>query len=206
MGMSRAWSAARFGLGGGGGPCPRPSNPESSTRGTVNGGVWKTTNATATSPTWVPRTIVCRRWPSATSSSAPRTLRTAPCTLRPGATATASTAGRRRALPHDRQGRRLEPAGERGLWQPADQQRRAHRTGRRPGRVAWARDLGGSATGTGGVYRSRDGGVTWGFISRPAAPPGPVSFLTGDPSNPNRFYATIQEPTRRAPIGATTGA
>src|SRR5947208_1741506 len=32
---------------------PDPSNPDILYAGTVNGGVWKTTNATATSPTWV---------------------------------------------------------------------------------------------------------------------------------------------------------
>ena len=35
---------------------PDPSNPDVLYAGTVNGGIWKTTNATAASPTWVPLT------------------------------------------------------------------------------------------------------------------------------------------------------
>src|SRR3954453_7223726 len=35
---------------------PDPSNPDVLYAGTVNGGIWKTTNASSASPTWVPLT------------------------------------------------------------------------------------------------------------------------------------------------------
>ena len=43
---------------------------------------------------------------------------------------------------------------------------------------------------TGGLYRSTDGGAT--FVQGAASlPPGPITSLVGDPSNPNTFYAAV---------------
>jgi autotransporter-associated beta strand protein len=43
---------------------------------------------------------------------------------------------------------------------------------------------------TGGLYRSTDGGAT--FVQGAAGlPPGPITSLVGDPSNPNTFYAAV---------------
>jgi len=43
---------------------------------------------------------------------------------------------------------------------------------------------------TGGLYRSIDGGAT--FVQGAAGlPPGPITSLVGDPSNPNTFYAAV---------------
>ena len=94
---------------------PDPSNPDILYAGTVNGGVWKTTNATAASPTWVPLTD---RLPSLAISDlafspadpyAPHLVRRdRKLQQRPGRRA------RRRYLQVDRWRRQLERAGERG--------------------------------------------------------------------------------------------
>jgi photosystem II stability/assembly factor-like uncharacterized protein len=46
----------------------------------------------------------------------------------------------------------------------------------------------------GALYRSTDGGRTF-TVGAPGLPPGPVSSLVGDPSNPAKFYAAVTSTT-----------
>jgi hypothetical protein len=173
---------------------PEPGNPDVLYAGSVNGGIWKTTDATAAAPTWVPLTD---HMPSlsisdlAFSPADPthRTLYAATGNFSngfdggPGAGIYRTTDG---GATWNVLGR--EVFGQRRI-------RNIVPTALDGGRVLLAGSRADPATQTGGgVYRSADGGATWTLVSGTGGlATGPVSFLTGDPGDPRRFYATIQE-------------
>jgi hypothetical protein len=175
---------------------PDPGDPDLLYAGTVNGGIWRTTDATAASPTWVPLTdhlpsLAISDLEFSPADPTHRTLYAATGSYSngvdggPGAGVYRTTDG---GATWSVLGSRV--FGKRRL-------RDVVPTAIDGGRVvlAGARDDPATNTG-GGVYRSADGGATWALISATGGlPPGPVSFLTGDPGNPYRFYATIQGPS-----------
>jgi photosystem II stability/assembly factor-like uncharacterized protein len=175
---------------------PDSTNPDVLYAGTVNGGIWKTNDATSTSPTWLPLTDHLPSLSISDLAMSPvdpthRTLYAATGSFSngidggPGAGIYKTTDGGAtwlvlgRKVFGDVRIRSVVPTALDG------------------GQVVLAGARAGpSESQPGGVYRSADGGATWKFISGTGnLPVGPVSFLTGDPGNANRFYATIQEPT-----------
>ena len=60
--------------------------------------------------------------------------------------------------------------------------------------LATARSNDPIAAQNGALYRSTDGGQTF-TVGAPGLPPGPVSSLVGDPSNPAKFYAAVTSTT-----------
>jgi photosystem II stability/assembly factor-like uncharacterized protein len=192
---------------------PDPSNPDVLYAGTVNGGVWKTTDATDPFPTWLPLTD---RLPSLAISDLEfspadpthRTLYAATGSFRSGSISlgfggvpsTTSDGGPGAGIYKTTDG----GATWRVLGRSIFGDRRIAAvvpTALDGGRVvlAGARNLlnlDGSLADYGGVYRSADGGATWTRISgTDGLPSGAVSDLTGDPRDPRRFYATILQPT-----------
>ena len=60
---------------------------------------------------------------------------------------------------------------------------------------------------SGALYRSMDGGKTFIQVSGGAGtglPPGPITSLLGDPTNPNKFYAAVSSPTATSAGYAST--
>jgi photosystem II stability/assembly factor-like uncharacterized protein len=173
---------------------PDPSNPDVLYAGTVNGGVWETTDATGFLPTWTPLTDYLPSLAISDLAFSPtdpthRTLY--------AATGSYSSAG-------DDGG----PGA--GIYKTTDggatwtvlgsdvfgnrRIRNVVPTALDGGRVVLAGTRFDTTIHTGGVYRSGDGGATWALISGTGGLPlRPVSFLTGDPGEPHRFYAAVQE-------------
>jgi hypothetical protein len=158
---------------------------------TVNGGIWKTTNATAASPTWTPLTDL--QLPALSINS----IAISPVdnnTIYAGSGSTSSdgfdgSAGFGVLKSIDggatwsitglplMANRRIVDVVPTALGSPA-------------GSVVMAA----SFFGAGGVYRTADGGATWTRISGLAGsglPNTGVSSLVADPTNANRFYVSI---------------
>jgi hypothetical protein len=177
---------------------PSPSSADVIYAGTVNGGVWKTSNATAASPTWIPLTdpstdplFADKKLPELSMKS----LAMSPVnsnTLFAGTGSTSSLADR----------------GSRGIGVARSTD----------GGSTWSvlagttfKDkiitsivpttlnegntiLAATWPDSGGVYRSTDNGETFTRISGNGAsglPNGGVTSLIADPANPNRFYAGV---------------
>jgi subtilisin-like proprotein convertase family protein len=166
---------------------PNPTNANVLFVGAVNGGVWKTSNATSPSPTWTPLTDSL---PGQSISSMSLDV-----TDLTDQTLVVGT-GRRSSLPAG-----TTPAGDDqvGLYYTTN------------GGVSWTqfnqsilRDqvfngvaargnviLAGSATN--GLYRSTDRGASWTLISGThGLLTGGVFDLVADPGNSNRFYAAVK--------------
>ena len=170
---------------------PDPSSADIVFVGTVNGGVWKTTNATAASPTWTPLTDTLL--PALSINS----LAVSPVdsnTLFAGTGSTSSDAfygcpGFGVARSTDGGATWTVSAG-------------ATFAGKRIASIVPTTLSSGNAVlaatlfDRGGVYRSTDDGVTFVQISgngTSSLPSGGVSKLIADPGNANRFYAGVPE-------------
>jgi hypothetical protein len=171
-----------------------PTNPAILYIGAVNGGIWRTTNATAANPAWVPLTD------SLPSQSI-------------GALAFDPTDASHNTL----------LAGT-GRWsnfaQRGDDEIGVYRTTN--GGASWT-ILGGAtllgrkisdvaargavllAASTSGLYRSTDTGASWSLTSGTGnLPAGSMPTLASDPSNPQRFYAGVLS-TPRAIVRSNDG-
>jgi uncharacterized repeat protein (TIGR01451 family) len=162
-----------------------PTNADILFLGAVNGGVWRTTNATAANPTWTPLTD---QFPS---------LSIGALELDPIDTTNQTlVAGIGRYSNFGLRGGPLT-----GLLRTTDggntwtQLGQAALVGRNVSGVGPRANtiLVAVNTGTGpGMYRSTDGGVTFPFISGiNGLIAGPVFDVVGDPGNQNRFYAGV---------------
>jgi hypothetical protein len=179
-----------------------PTNADVVYAGTVNGGVWKTTNATSQSPTWAPLTD--QQLPYLDINS----LAVSPVNPNAvyagtGPTSSLGFAG----APGFGIARSLDGGAH---WQvlgsdvlAAQAIRSIVPTTLDGGQVVLAaslyrddRFLGRPSAPGGGVYRSTDGGGTWTQISGvpgTGLPAEGVSDLVADPGNPERFYAAVSD-------------
>jgi hypothetical protein len=187
---------------------PDPTNPDVLYAGAVNGGVWKTTNATAASPNWTPLTDL--RLPAESINSLAISP-VHPDTLFAGTGSTSS-------FQFDGSpGFGLARSTDGGAtWKVlasdtfADQNiRSVVPTTLDHGKVILVATEFVSLpfitlSDGGGVYRSTDGGNSFVRMSGGAGtglPDQAVSDLVADPSNPNRFYAAVPAPFSAGPTG-----
>src|SRR5262245_48001163 len=173
-----------------------PHNADIVYAATVNGGVWKTTNATAVNPTWTPLTDSALPFLS-TNAIAMSPLDSN--TIFVGTGSTSSDASQGIA------GFGIARSTDGGLtWTVGGASLTAHRRIRRV--LATPLDCGNvilacTLTGNGGIYRSADGGTTYTRISGSAGsglPSVGVGALAEDPSNPSQIYAAV--PGGLAPV------
>jgi hypothetical protein len=170
---------------------PSPSSSDIVFVGTVNGGVWKTSNATAASPTWTPLTDT--QLPALSINSLAMSP-VNPNTLFAGTGSTSSDA----FLGSPGFGVAQSTDGG-ATWTVLAASTFAGRridsivpTSLASGNVVLAATL----FDKGGVYRSTDNGVTFTRISgngTSGLPDAGVSQLIADPGNSNRFYVGVPE-------------
>ena len=167
-----------------------PTNANVVYAGTANGGVWKTTNATALSPTWTPLTD---NLPS-TSIGAVAISPLATSTIYAGSGLFSSFG---------------DGIGGRGLYKSTDAG--ANWTVSNPGGIFTGQNiksvipttlttsqgqvvlLATNNSSGGGIFRSTDGGATFTRVSGNGSglPSAGVTHLVADPGVPNRFYAGV---------------
>jgi hypothetical protein len=166
-----------------------PSNADVVYLGAVNGGIWKTTNATAASPTWTPLTDTLL---SALSINSMAVSPLDANTIYVGTGSTSSDAFLGSA------GFGVAKSTDGGsTWNVLAGSTFAGRrinsivpTTLASGQVVLAATL----FDGGGLWRSADSGVTWTRMSTVAGsglPTGGVSSLVADPGNANRYYAAV---------------
>jgi hypothetical protein len=157
--------------------------------GTVNGGVWKTSNATAATPTWTPLTD--QQLPALSMNSL-AVSPVSPSTLFAGTGSTSSLSFRGSSG--------FGVARSTNVGATWIVLARSTFAGRRIDSIVPTRLSGGNVVlaatlfDGGGVYRSTDNGVSFTRISGNATsilPDAGVSKLIADPSNSNRFYAGV---------------
>src|SRR6266436_5720715 len=157
--------------------------------GTVNGGGWKTSNATAATPTWTPLTD--QQLPALSMNSL-AVSPVSPSTLFAGTGSTSSLSFRGSSG--------FGVARSTNVGATWIVLARSPFAGRRIDSIVPTRLSGGNVVlaatlfDGGGVYRSTDNGVSFTRISGNATsilPDAGVSKLIADPSNSNRFYAGV---------------
>jgi hypothetical protein len=171
---------------------PHPTNADILYAATVNGGIWRTNNATAARPSWVPLTDNQRSLSTASIAFDPTDVSLQTLVVGTG---------------------RVSNFAQRG-----DDEIGVYRTTN--GGVSWT-ELGGStllgqkligvsargavlmaasrsgspgSPGSPGLYRSVDSGATWALLSGNGSsglPAGGVGDLAEDPLNANRFYVSV---------------
>jgi hypothetical protein len=187
---------------------PDPTNPDVLYAGTANGGVWKTTNATAASPSWTPLTDL--QLPALSINS----LAVSP--VHPD-TVFAGTGSMSSFYQDGSPGFGLARSTDGGAtWKVlagdtfADQDiRSVVPTTLDHGKVVLVATEFASIPyiqfgDGGGLYRSTDNGASFVRISGAdgtGLPDQEVSDLVADPSNPNRFYAAVPTPFNASPTG-----
>jgi hypothetical protein len=188
-----------------------PHNADLVYAGAVNGGVWKTTDARAADPTWVPLTDL--QLPGLAINS----LAVSPVDPNTVYAGTGSVSSFSTFSTNPGIGLARSTDGG-ATWQLLA----ADTLARQNIRSVVPTTLGGGSVvlvatqlaadpqfkllsrDGGGVYRSTDGGAHFTRISGAAGtglPDQAVSDLVADPSNPNRFYAAVPVPVSGAPTG-----
>lgn len=166
-----------------------PGNPDVLYVGSVNGGIWKTTNGTAAAPSWTPLTDF--QLPRlAINSLAVSPVNSNVVFAGTGSTSSFGFAGGSGVGV----ARSVDGGATWSLFATATF------NGRRINSIVPTTLSGGAVVlaatlfDGGGVYRSVNGGVTFARISGAAGsglPGAGVSSLVADPGNPNRFYAAV---------------
>lgn len=166
-----------------------PSNPNIAYIATVNGGIWKTTNATANPPLWTQLTDT--QLPALSINSlALSPVSSSVLYAGSGSTSSDGSDGSR--------GFGIAKSTDAGAtWNVLAS---GIFTGRRIASIVPTALLGGNVVlaanlfERGGLYRSSDGAVSFTRISGLAGsglPDGGVSNIVADPADPNRFYAGV---------------
>lgn len=161
---------------------PHPTNADILYVGSVNGGIWKTTNATAARPTWVAQTDDLPSQSIGAIAFDPT-----------DATRQTLIAGIGRWSNFARRG-----DDEIGVYHTTNGgttwtlRGATPLRGQRMSAVAARGAVLLAASLNGGLFRSTDTGATWNLVSGTGGlPAGGISDLEGDPGNANRFYATV---------------
>ena len=164
---------------------PHPTDPNIVFVGGVNGGVWRTNNAQAGSPNWIPLTD----FQAALSIAALSFDATNTNTIVAGIGRHSSFGFDGGDLPGLL---RSDDLGNtwRLITNPLLQGKNGSSVAVRGNTMLFGADFN---FGTGvGLFRSTDGGVTWNTVSGTnGLAAGGVADIVGDPTNPNRFYATV---------------
>lgn len=184
---------------------PHPTDKDVVYIGAVNGGIWKTANTTAASPTWEHQT-------DALGSLSIGALEFDPTdathkTLVAGAGRFSSLGGRggRTGLLRTTDGVKWDPLDGGGDLKGLNVSGVAPR-----GSVIVLGANAADATGKAGVWRSTDTGAKWKQVSggaKTGLPAGPAACLAGDPANPKRSFTNaasarpVPEPRRRRDVG-----
>ena len=163
-----------------------PTNPDILYIGGVNGGIWRTNNATAFSPTWIPQTDSLTSQSIGAMAMDPNN----PNRLVAGIGRYSSFA----SIGGQREGLLITNDGGTTWTQIRDP-------------LLLGRNFSGVAVngntilasanffaGGSGLYRSTNGGTSWTFVSGTnGLATGSISDLVSDPSNPNRYYAFVSQ-------------
>ncbi len=169
-----------------------PTNPDIAYIGAVNGGIWRTDNATAASPHWVPQTDFLGSLSMGALEFDPTDPNSQ--TLVAGYSRLSSFA----AVGTPELGM-LRTTDGGATWTPiapANLQNQSITSVAARGNVIMAAsDNTWNFTGGSGLFRSTDTGATFQLISGSAGtglPAGQVTDLVGDPGNRSRFYAAVR--------------
>jgi Ca2+-binding RTX toxin-like protein len=170
-----------------------PTNPDIAYVGTVQGGVWRTNNATAVSPTWVPQTDFLASLSIGDLEFDPTDA--TGNTLVAGIGDTSSflaTGGDQTGLLRTTDGGTTWTQLNAGIIQGQT----FRSVAARDTIILAASDTRWSGGGGNGLYRSTDSGASFTLVSGSAGsglPAGPVSDLVGDPQNSTRFYIAVRQ-------------
>ncbi len=168
-----------------------PTNPDIAYVGTVQGGVWKTLNATAVSPTWVPQTDFLSSLSIGDIEFDPTDATGNTLVAGIGRTSSfAATGGNQTGL--------LRTTNGGTSWTELNAATIQNQTFRsvaaRGNIIMGASDTRWSGGGGAGLFRSTDSGATFTQVSGSSGlPNGPVSDLVGDATNPSRFYIAVRQ-------------
>jgi hypothetical protein len=180
-----------------------PNDPNIAYIGTVNGGIWKTTDATDANPDWQPLTD---KYASVAIDSLARSPLDPTRGGNPDDDTIFAGTGRVSSLRRGFGIGVFKSTDGGATWQLLAQDTFAGLSvnGIVPtsiivpdgGQVVLAATLNGTFDGTGphagGLYRSEDGGLSWSRISGTfGLPDDGVSEVVGDPGDPHRFYAAV---------------
>ena len=171
---------------------PHPTDPNIMYVGTVQGGVWRTSNATAASPTWTPQTDFLSSLSIGDIEFDPTDATGNTLVVGIGRSSSfAATGGNQTGL--------LRTTNGGTTWTELNSVTIQNQTflsvAARGNIVMGASDNRWSGGGGNGLYRSTDSGVTFTLVSGgngTGLPAGPVSDMVGDPTNPTRFYAAVR--------------
>lgn len=164
-----------------------PTDPNMLWIGGANGGIWRTTNATAASPTWVPLTDAFTSLSIGAMERDPRDATNQTLVAGIGRfSAFGSAGGPLSGLLRTTDGVNWTPIGQADLTG-----RNITGVGARGNTIVVSASTRAGGIGP-GIYRSTDGGANFDLISGTnGLPAGSVFDLVGDPGNANRFYAGL---------------
>ena len=170
-----------------------PTIPDIAYVGTVQGGIWKTLNATAQSPTWVPQTDFLPSLSIGDIEFDPTDPTGNTLVAGIGRTSSfAATGGNQTGM--------LRTVDGGTNWTELNagviQNQTFRSVAARGAVIMGASDTRWSGGGGLGLFRSTDSGTTFALVSGVAGsglPAGPVSDLVGDPNNPSRFYIAVRQ-------------
>lgn len=168
-----------------------PTNPDIMYVGTVQGGIWRTSNATAVSPTWTPQTDFLSSLSIGDIEFDPTDATGNTLVAGIGRSSSfAATGGNQTGL--------LRTTNGGTTWtelnSPTIQNQTFLSVAARGSIIMGASDNRWSGGGGNGLYRSTDTGATFTLVSGTnGLPAGPISDVVGDPTNPARFYAAVRQ-------------
>lgn len=167
-----------------------PSNPDIMYVGSVNGGVWKTTNATAAAPHWVSLTDNLRSLSIAALELDPTDATHQTLIAGSGTTSSYFLGDEFRGLLRSTDGGLTWTE----LGTPTFANQNVISVAARGSILLAGTDNAWGGGGSGGLYRSTNGGANWTLVSGTSGltATGNVSDIVGDPVDPNTFYVAVR--------------